>query len=75
MLRSGADLDVRARHTLWEVGLGYSHGTGHGIGYFLNVHEGDNSTSLNTLHIMKHIFMHSRTWSHHAWKLLEVNFV
>ena len=37
---SGWDLDVLARRRLWEAGLDYSHGTGHGIGYFLGVHEG-----------------------------------
>lgn len=29
-----------ARKFLWDVGLDYEHGTGHGIGHFLNVHEG-----------------------------------
>ena len=29
-----------ARMTLWRVGLDYQHGTGHGVGHFLNVHEG-----------------------------------
>ena len=33
-------LDVMARSVLWENGLDYMHGTGHGVGYFLNVHEG-----------------------------------
>lgn len=33
-------LDVMARSVLWENGLDYIHGTGHGVGYFLNVHEG-----------------------------------
>ncbi|KIY53464.1 putative Xaa-Pro aminopeptidase P [Fistulina hepatica ATCC 64428] len=37
---SGYQLDVFARRPLWEVGLDYRHGTGHGIGAFLNVHEG-----------------------------------
>ena len=36
----GAQLDVLARQFLWQHGLNYLHGTGHGIGYFLNVHEG-----------------------------------
>lgn len=36
----GNRLDVLARHALWQVGLDYSHGTGHGVGSFLNVHEG-----------------------------------
>ena len=33
-------LDVLARTPLWEIGLEYLHGTGHGVGAFLNVHEG-----------------------------------
>lgn len=33
-------LDTLARKSLWEVGLDYLHGTGHGIGMYLNVHEG-----------------------------------
>ena len=37
---SGRTLDVFAREPLWKVGLDYRHGTGHGIGHFLNVHEG-----------------------------------
>lgn len=36
----GHRLDTLARMALWEVGLDYLHGTGHGIGSFLNVHEG-----------------------------------
>ena len=39
----GSNLDVRAREVLWEKGLDYKHGTGHGVGYILNVHEGPNS--------------------------------
>ena len=34
---------VTARTSLWEVGLDYNHGTGHGVGSFLNVHEGPRS--------------------------------
>ncbi len=36
----GAQLDALARKPLWEVGLDYDHGTGHGVGSFLGVHEG-----------------------------------
>lgn len=36
----GSDIDVRARAPLWQKGWDYKHGTGHGIGYFLSVHEG-----------------------------------
>ena len=37
---SGAQLDGLARAALWQVGLDYDHGTGHGVGSFLSVHEG-----------------------------------
>lgn len=37
---SGAQLDVLARRHLWQAGLTYNHGTGHGVGAFLSVHEG-----------------------------------
>jgi Xaa-Pro aminopeptidase len=37
---SGRQLDVLARRPLWEDGLAYGHGTGHGVGAYLNVHEG-----------------------------------
>ncbi len=43
----GAQLDVLARQFLWAEGLGYLHGTGHGVGHFLNVHEGPQSIRLN----------------------------
>lgn len=36
----GAQLDALARINLWKHGLSYLHGTGHGVGHFLNVHEG-----------------------------------
>ncbi len=36
----GYQLDVLARKALWDNGLNYGHGTGHGVGFFLNVHEG-----------------------------------
>lgn len=37
---TGRNLDILARQPLWDSGLDYKHGTGHGIGYILNVHEG-----------------------------------
>lgn len=40
---TGRNLDIIAREPLWECGLDYKHGTGHGIGYILNVHEGPHS--------------------------------
>lgn len=39
---TGVNLDILARGPLWEVGLDYKHGTGHGVGHILNVHEGPN---------------------------------
>lgn len=36
----GADIDAIARAALWKAGLDYAHGTGHGVGSFLSVHEG-----------------------------------
>lgn len=36
----GADIDAFARHALWRNGLDYNHGTGHGVGSYLSVHEG-----------------------------------
>lgn len=40
---TGVNLDYLARRPLWELGLDYNHGTGHGVGYLLNVHEGPNA--------------------------------
>lgn len=43
----GAQLDALARQFLWKHGLSYLHGTGHGVGHFLGVHEGPHSIRLN----------------------------
>lgn len=43
----GTQLDAIARQFLWKEGLSYLHGTGHGVGHFLNVHEGPQSIRLN----------------------------
>ena len=42
---SGKDLDSIARYNLWQENLDYEHGTGHGVGCFLNVHESPPSIS------------------------------
>jgi len=42
---TGANLDILARQYLWNCGLDYGHGTGHGVGNCLNVHEGPHSIS------------------------------
>ncbi len=42
---AGYQLDALARQFLWQAGLNYGHGTGHGVGFCLNVHEGPQSIS------------------------------
>lgn len=44
----GIQLDVLARQFLWRHGLDYRHGTGHGVGHFLNVHEGPHYISFRS---------------------------
>lgn len=39
----GVQLDILAREPLWRNGMDFNHGTGHGVGYLLNVHEGPNA--------------------------------
>ncbi len=45
----GLSLDYIARQPLWERGLNYDHGTGHGVGYLLNVHERPNGIRYKTV--------------------------
>ncbi len=42
---TGSQLDTLARHFLWQAGLDYDHGTGHGVGSYLGVHEGPHRIS------------------------------
>ena len=49
----GTQLDVLARQWLWSVGENYLHGTGHGVGHFLNVHEGPHQIRMN--HMPAHL--------------------
>ncbi len=44
---TGSQIDSSARKYLKQIGLDYAHGTGHGVGYFLNVHEGPQAISRN----------------------------
>ena len=39
----GSQIDMQARKAMWEQGINYLHGTGHGVGHYLNVHEGPHS--------------------------------
>jgi len=51
---TGKIIDIDARKFLKKIGLDYNHGTGHGVGFFLNVHEGPQSISkFNTVKIQK----------------------
>ncbi|EJD02621.1 Creatinase/aminopeptidase [Fomitiporia mediterranea MF3/22] len=52
---SGRQLDVLARNALWKEGLKYLHGTGHGFGSFLNVHEGPQSFNSETVLVPGHV--------------------
>ncbi len=45
---TGANLDILARQFLWQEGKDYPHGTGHGVGSFLSVHEGPQNISPNS---------------------------
>ena len=47
----GFQLDVLARQYLWQSGLSYGHGTGHGIGFHLNVHEGPQNISPRAVNV------------------------
>ena len=49
MYAVGSDLDARTRAKLWQNGWDFNHGTGHGIGYFLNVHEGPGRIAISFL--------------------------
>ena len=48
---TGANLDILARQFLWKGGDDYPHGTGHGVGSFLSVHEGPQNISLSSYNI------------------------
>jgi len=48
---SGSQLDILARRALWAEGLDYEHGTGHGVGHFLGVHEGPQRISKAPNHV------------------------
>lgn len=48
---TGVQLDILARQFLWEIGCDYDHGTGHGVGSYLNVHEGPQNISKRNLDV------------------------
>ena len=50
---TGSSIDKKARKYLQQKNLDYAHGTGHGVGYFLNVHEGPHAISKNNKIVFK----------------------
>lgn len=44
---TGTQLDICARYAMWQEGVNYLHGTGHGVGSYLNVHEGPHQIRMN----------------------------
>lgn len=57
---SSGNMDALARSALWNIGYDYSHGTGHGIGVFSNVHEG-----LSYIFLVFHISYNKKFYSTH----------
>ena len=49
----GVDLDPFARRALWEAGLDFDHGTGHGVGSYLSVHEGPQNISRRSMTVLE----------------------
>ena len=45
---TGGQLDILARKAMWDQGINYGHGTGHGVGFFLAVHEGPQNIGPNS---------------------------
>lgn len=52
---TGANLDILARGVIYDYDLDYRCGTGHGVGHFLNVHEGPNGLRPKAYMVMKHV--------------------
>ena len=52
---TGENLDILARGPLWDEGLDYNHGTGHGVGYLLSVHEGPQRIHWNIASNARHV--------------------
>jgi Xaa-Pro aminopeptidase len=52
----GYQIEVLARKALWDNGMNYGHGTGHGVGFFLNVHEGPQTIGTGASGDLKTVF-------------------
>lgn len=53
----GSQIDILARKPMWEQGINYLHGTGHGVGHYLNVHEGPQNIRTDENPVTMHIGM------------------
>ena len=49
----GVDIDAFARQALWQAGVDYGHGTGHGVGAYLSVHEGPHGISRRSMEVLQ----------------------
>lgn len=58
LLLIGQALDILARIPLWKDGLDYRHGTGHGIGSYLNVHEGKLAIVIVEVLVRSNLYLH-----------------
>jgi Xaa-Pro aminopeptidase len=67
---TGSNLDIIARIPLWNAGMDYKHGTGHGVGFFLNVHEGPHRIAMvpNTIKLEKGMVMSNEPGVYKAGK-------
>lgn len=67
---TGSSLDILARIPLWNAGMDYKHGTGHGIGFFLNVHEGPHRVAMapNAIKLEKGMIMSNEPGVYKAGK-------
>ena len=71
LVGSGALLDTLARTALWEVGLDFNHGTGHGVGAYLNVHEGEGKLLILSPWLFSAGFsMTAQCWILHGYSVL-----
>ena len=67
---TGSNLDIIARIPLWNAGMDYKHGTGHGVGFFLNVHEGPHRIAMvpNSVKLEKGMVMSNEPGVYKAGK-------
>ena len=65
----GSNIDDAARAPLKRINLDYPHGTGHGVGYFLNVHEGPIAFSKNKVNLSEGMIISNEPGYYEKWKI------